>query len=88
MKRGDYHGSRTYGLEEPLSRFTLMLAWIANVARTRFGPQRAAISLFDGESHFTLLGDSERGVKLGSANDPLPAQRSAAGNANDWRVFP
>ena len=85
----DYHGSRSYGAEEPVQRFRLILAWLASIAKGAFVRPPAEVVIFDGEGHFSVLGNSPDRPSTATANDPAPPQRSAAAiNAHDFRIFP
>ena len=86
MKWGyDYHGSRTYGTDEPMNRLGLIVAWRAAVARRKFQRPSGEIRLFDGERHFSVLGADSNGRGDNSALPPVPPKTA---NFRDWRVLP
>jgi hypothetical protein len=86
MKWGyDYHGSRTYGTDEPMNRLGLIVAWLAAVARRKFQRPSGEIRLFDGERHFSVLGADSNGRGDNSALPPVPPKTA---NFRDWRVLP
>lgn len=58
----DYHGSRSYDMDQPvISRFSLLVAWMTNIASQKFARRSAAaIPLFEGQ--FAALGADDRGA--------------------------
>jgi hypothetical protein len=84
--RYDYHGSRTYGSDEPMNRLGLMLAWLAAVARRKFQRPAGEIRLFDGKRHFSVLGADSNGRR--GDNSALPPVPPQVANVRDWRVLP
>ena len=97
-RRRDYHGSRSYDLEEPaISRASLLLAWIVSGAKRRFRtmldwvapPSSSTTLLRDGERGFSLLGSDESSERRARAVDcPFPTGSPRKPNPNDWRLLP
>ena len=82
----DYHGSRSYGGQEPpVKMLGLTLAWVLNIVRGKLRRVRAPVVLLhDGEHNFSLLGADSRS---GSADCPFPIKAEIP-DRRDWRVLP
>ncbi|MGE5562578.1 MAG: hypothetical protein ACM3ZV_04635 [Bacillota bacterium] len=87
----DYHGSRSYGAEEPsVPMFRLAFAWLGYIVRRKASaprpkPLSATVLLRDGRHNFTLLG-----ARPGRAarNTPWSGAVKSGFADNDRRVFP
>ena len=94
--RHDYHGSRSYEMDEPpIGRTSLALAWILSGAKRRFksfmlwaAPPSSSTTLLDhGERHFSKLG-ARPAPKRPRRGDQCPFPTKAPRAENDWRVLP
>lgn len=85
----DYHGSRSYGAEQPPAKaLALTVAWLAAVAKRKWRklgerPVSSSVLLHDGQHSFSILGaDSAK-----TAECPFPLKAEPA-DWRDWRVLP
>lgn len=90
----NYHGSRAYGVEEPLStRLSFRLAGLAKFAKRALGklarqPEPPTVLLHDGHHSFSLLGlDSAASSHGKPAECPFPVKAEAV-DRRSYRVFP
>jgi hypothetical protein len=83
----DYHGSRTYGTDDPTAgQFRALLAWLAKIGgrKPRSPSSTAPVS---GEHGFSLLGvTGSRTPK--SADCPFPTKSADYYDRRDWRLLP
>lgn len=85
----DYHGSRTYGSEEPpVGTFSLAIAWLGEIIKSKLrklsvGSTPPAVLLHDGEHNFTLLGAK---APARAADCPFPTKETI--DRRNWRVLP
>jgi hypothetical protein len=86
----DYHGSRSYGSEEPaVGTFSLALAWAGEIIKSKLrrlrGPSAPpAVLLHEGKHSFTLLGAK---TPVRAADCPFPTKSEGVDRRN-WRVLP
>lgn len=84
----DYHGSRSYGSGGAPGQFTLIIAWLREIAKSRLRKLRSqtksrTVLLKGGEHKFSVLGGEAR---RRAADCPFPAKAPIADR--DWRVLP
>jgi hypothetical protein len=86
----DYHGSRSYGGQEPpVNMLSLMAAWVVGIVRGKLRRAHArsvspVVLLHDGQHSFSLLGAKSRS---GGADCPFPIKAEVP-DRRDWRVLP
>jgi hypothetical protein len=94
-RKGDFHNSRTYEVDEAGPANTgLMFAWAAAALKRRLRamldwvapPSSPAVLLGDGERKYSTLGAKGDNKNPGASDVPRPATRPQ-GN-HDWRVLP
>ena len=84
----DYHGSRSYGSGGAPGQFTLMIAWLGEIAKSRLrklGSRSAsrAVRLQGREQTLTLL---KAEARRRAADCPFPVKTPIVDR--DWRVLP
>lgn len=88
----DYHGSRSYGADEPKAGpVAAIIAWLASRARrkaSKAGDRRRAGTLPPGAQRgFSLLGASSPAPARKAANSPFPVKADDFGG-RDCRLLP
>jgi hypothetical protein len=85
----DYHGSRSYGLEQPaVGKFSLTVAWLGEIVKSklrklRSGSTAPVVLLHDGEHNFSLLGAK---APARASDCPFPTKPKM--DRRNWRVLP
>lgn len=93
-RQTDYHGSRSYGADEPLGQLSLLAAWIANMVRGALRKPRKIPSpptelRAEHEPAFSLFaGARARQERVRPPECPFPVKRETAPDPRDWRVYP
>jgi len=83
----DYHGSRSYGSDEPgTGLFRGFLAWLAMVGSRKARPTSSTAPI-PGEHGYSWLGVTGNRVPK-SADCPFPMKAADHYDRRDWRLLP